>query len=154
MLKFHPLAFAVFLGPTFVKKNVVPSPELLTGRTKLVWKTLNDLINACNLETTWQVQNWNMFTLVYSVRALAAFRPNYRVGKFVNQKNMGKCVRKGLCFKTSWVLHSLCCPKLRLCQHWDSCITFAKFPTRDLIFVKHVLRSVQDRQVMGCSIYK
>ena len=67
---------------TFVKKKVVPSPELLTGRTKLVWKNLNDLINACHLETTRQVQNWNMFTLVYSVRALAAFRPNYRVGKF------------------------------------------------------------------------
>ena len=122
--------FEVLLGLTFVKKNFVPSPELLTGRTKLVWKNLNDLINACNLEATWQVQNWNMFTLVYSVRALAAFRPNYRVGKFVNQKKMGKCVRKGLCFKTSWVLHSVCCPKLRLCQHWDSCITFAKFPTR------------------------
>ena len=40
-------------------------------------------------------------------------------------------------FETSWVLHSLCCPKIGLGQHWDSCITFAKFPTRDLIFVQH-----------------
>ena len=25
-------------------------------------------------------------------------------------------------FETSWVLHSLCCPKIGLGQHWDSCL--------------------------------